>query len=168
MSASSGVGQRGSGKTRVGPGWSATGWLLGIVGGISLFLGLFVLIGNETTSIGIGGDLSWQVGEVADIWTYGLLIGGGLALLLALSIAVFAPRREVTATWDVSELTWHIVAFVVVNAFIWFQDIAIGGGVDYAYWITIPWGIGVTIHAVMAYRNHRPPVPGRLGEPQPH
>lgn len=34
-----------------------------------------------------------------------------------------------------------------MNAFIWIQDIAIGGGVSYAYWITIPWGIGLAIHA---------------------
>jgi hypothetical protein len=46
----------------------------------------------------------------------------------------------------------------VVNALIWLQDIATGGGVEYAYWITIPWGIGLTIHAT-AYSFSR----GRAG-----
>jgi hypothetical protein len=49
-----------------------------------------------------------------------------------------------------SDLLWHVAIFVVVNAFLWIQDIAAGGGVDYAYWTTIPWGIGLLIH-VAAY-----------------
>jgi hypothetical protein len=162
------VRQSGSGKVRMAPGWGVAGWLLGIFGAISLFLGLFVMFGNESSSIGIGGDLSWQVSEVTDAWMYGLLIGGGLALLLALSIVLFAPRQEVTDASALSDLLWHTGAFIVVNAFIWIQDIAIGGGVDYAYWITIPWGIGLTVHALMFYRNHRRDGPRHLGEPQPH
>lgn len=168
MTTSPEIGHTGSSKVRIAPGWSVAGWLLGILGGISVFVGLFVMFGNENSSIGIGGDLSWQVSEITDAWMYGLLIGGGLAVLLALSIALFAPRREATATSDISELIWHAGAFLVVNAFIWVQDIAIGGGVDYAYWLTIPWGIGLTIHALMVYVNHRPGGPGQLGEPQPH
>ncbi len=161
-------GTSGSGKPRVGPGWSVAGWLLGILGAISLFVGLFVMFGNENSSVGIGGELSWQVSEITDAWMYGLLIGGGLALLLALSIVLFVPRHEATETSDISELAWHTGAFLVVNAFVWIQDIAIGGGVDYAYWLTIPWGIGLAIHALMVYRNHRPGGPRHLGEPQPH
>ena len=81
---------------------------------------------------------------------------------------LFAPRREVTETSDISELIWHTGAFVVVNAFVWIQDIAIGGGVDYAYWLTIPWGIGLTVHALVVYGHHRPGGPRHLGDPQPH
>ena len=168
MSTSPETGRNSPSQMRLGPGWSSAGWLLGILGGISVFLGLFVMFGNETSSIGIGGDLSWQVSEVSDTWMYGLLIAGGVALLLALSIAVFAPRNETTGLSDVSELIWHSIVFVVVNGFVWIQDIAVGGGADYAYWITIPWAIGLIVHAMTVYRNHRPGGPRHLGEPQPH
>lgn len=66
MTTSPDVGQSGSGKIRMEPGWSVAGWLLGILGGISLFAGLFVMFGNESSSIGIGGDLSWRVSEITD------------------------------------------------------------------------------------------------------
>lgn len=168
MTTSPEVGHSGSGKARMRAGWSVVGWLLGILGGVSLFVGLFAMFGNESASIGVGGDLSWQVSEITDAWVYGLLIGGGVALVLALGIALFAPRHEETEVSDVAELIWHGSAFVLVNAFVWMQDIAIGGGVDYAYWLTIPWGIGLAIHALAVYRNHRPGGPRHLGEPQPH
>lgn len=126
------------------------------------------MFGNEESSIGIGGEMSWQVGEVTDAWMYGLIIGGGVALLAVVGILLFAPRHEATETSDISELIWHAGAFLVVNAFVWIQDVAIGGGVDYAYWLTIPWGIGLTIHALTVYRNHRPGGPRHLGAPQPH
>jgi hypothetical protein len=148
------------------PGFGVAGWLFGVLGAVSVFVGLFVMFGDENSSIGLGGDLSWRVSEITDAWMYGLLIGGGLALLLALSIMLFAPRHETTEVSDVHDLFWHIGAFVVVNAFVWIQDIAIGGGVDYAYWLTIPWGIGLMAHAVVVYRDHRPG--SHFGEPQPH
>jgi hypothetical protein len=157
-----------SGKVRIGRGWGVSGWLLGILGGISLFLGLFVMFGNEDSSIGIGGDLSWQVSEITDAWMYGLIVGGGVAVLAALAIMLFAPRREATGASDFSDLIGHAAVFLVVNAFIWVQDIAIGGGVDYAYWVTVPWAIGLAIHALVYYSSHRPGGPRQLREPQPH
>ena len=51
---------------------------------------------------------------------------------------------------DRSSLLWHISAFVIVNAFLWFIDIAGGGGVQWAYWTTIPWGVGLAFH-IAAY-----------------
>ncbi len=42
----------------------------------------------------------------------------------------------------------------MVNRFIWLQAIAIGGGMEYAYWVTIPWAIGLAIHA-LAYISNR-------------
>lgn len=154
-------------KVRLRPGWKAAGWLLGIFGGLSLFFGLFVMFGNETSYVGIGGDLSWQVSEVSDAWMIGLLIAGGLALLLTLGIMLFGPRHEATPASDLADLIWHTGVFLVVNTFIWIQDIAIGGGVDYAYWVTIPWGIGLVIHALTYYWNRRPSEPRQLGESHP-
>jgi hypothetical protein len=43
---------------------------------------------------------------------------------------------------------WHTGFFVVVNAFLWIQDIVAGEGLEYAYWITIPWGVGLISHAL--------------------
>jgi hypothetical protein len=149
-----------SDRTGGSPGWRFTEWLLGIVGGIAAFLGLFILFGGDEQSVGLGGDWSWQVGDISTPWAYGLLIGGAVLLLGALVMVIRGRDRVVDATdadRDRAGLWWHIGIFVVVNAFIWIQDIAIGEGVDYAYWITIPWGIGLAIHAATyGYSQSRP------------
>jgi hypothetical protein len=45
---------------------------------------------------------------------------------------------------------WHAATFVIVNAFLWGVGIVGGSGVDWAYWVTISWGIGLAFH-VAAY-----------------
>lgn len=130
-------------------------WLLGIVGGIATFLGLFILFAGPDQSVGIGGEWSWRVGDISAAWAYSLL-GGGLVLLFIVAALVASarntnrPRAGVRST-DVANLLWHAGIFVVVNAFLWVQDFAVGGGLDYAYWATIPWGIGLAIHAGVVY-----------------
>ena len=62
-------------------------WLFGILGGIATFLGLFVLFADVDQWIGIGGDLSWRVGDISSTWAYGLLVGGLVLLILALGMA---------------------------------------------------------------------------------
>ena len=52
---------------------------------------------------------------------------------------------------DLIGLVVHAFVFVAVNAFLWIQDIVAGGGIEWAYWATIPWGIGLTIHAVVFF-----------------
>ena len=47
-------------------------------------------------------------------------------------------------------LMWHIAAYLIVNAFLWFIDLNGGGGLEWAYWTTIPWGIGLLFH-IAAY-----------------
>ena len=47
-------------------------------------------------------------------------------------------------------LMWHIAAYVVVNAFLWGVDLVQGGGLEWAFWTTIPWGLGLAFH-VAAY-----------------
>lgn len=141
-----------SDRTGGGPGWQSAEWLLGILGGIGAFLGVFILLADDDQHVGIGGDWSWRVGDISSAWAYGLLIGGGLLLLGALVMLILGRDRAVQATAadrDQAALWWHTGIFVAVNAFIWVQDIAIGGGVNYAYWITIPWAIGLAIHAAM-------------------
>jgi hypothetical protein len=48
---------------------------------------------------------------------------------------------------DFSDLMWHVAVYVIVNAFLWIMDFAQGGGLEWAYWATIPWGIGLAFHA---------------------
>ena len=54
-------------------------------------------------------------------------------------------RRRVKA---LSDLIWHSGIFVVVNAFLWVQDAVAGGGIEYAYWTTIPWAFGLLLHSL--------------------
>ena len=139
---------------RVGPSRGFAEWLLGIVGGISTFLGLFILFADADQYVGIGGDLSWRVGDISSGWAYGLLAGGVVLLAFALAMVYNARgRRHRTDSTDLTDLMWHAGIFLVVNAFLWAQDIIVGGGLDYAYWATIPWGIGLATHAAVYYSS---------------
>ncbi len=145
-------------RARPGPLATFTVWFLGIVGGIAAFLGLFILFAGDDQSVGIGGDLSWRVGDIAIGWAYGLLIGGAVLLLISLGTLVLAPRsvREARRTADaLTGLMWHALIFTMVNAFIWFQDIVLGDGLNYAYWITIPWALGLGVHAMVVFIERR-------------
>jgi hypothetical protein len=132
--------------------------VLGIVGAIAAFVGTFILVGGEDQYVGLGGEASWAVGDIAPAWGYGLLIGGVVAVLAALALAVRDHRHPAEGHGTQSgwgDVIAHSIAFVLVNAFLWIQDIAIGGGVDYAYWVTIPWGIGLAAHIVSVGRAER-------------
>jgi hypothetical protein len=71
----------------------ATGWVLGIIGAIAAFLGLFILFAGENQSVGLGGDLSWRVGDISAAWAYGLLVGGIVLLLVVLALAARVRSR---------------------------------------------------------------------------
>jgi two-component system LytT family sensor kinase len=47
-------------------------------------------------------------------------------------------------------LLWHIAAFVIVNPFLLFLDWRTGHRIDWAYWVIIPWAVGLAFH-VFAY-----------------
>lgn len=49
-----------------------------------------------------------------------------------------------------TSVVWHIGAFVIVNAFFWVLDGITGGGVTWAYWISIMWAFPLGFH-VLAY-----------------
>jgi hypothetical protein len=128
-----------------------TEWVMGIVGGIAAFLGLFILFGGEDQYLGLGGDtLTWRVGDISEAWGYGLLIGGGVLLVAAIALVTWDVRhpRVRQPQSEFAGLMWHTGIFVVVNGFLWIQDIAAGGGLEYAYWVTIPWGVGLFSHAL--------------------
>lgn len=46
-------------------------------------------------------------------------------------------------------LEWHVGTFVIINIFFWFIDIGLGqGGVQWAFWIAIPWSFALAFHAL--------------------
>lgn len=60
-----------------------------------------------------------------------------------LSIEELAERRAKYFTG----VLWHLGSFVVINAFFWFLDAFVGQeGVQWAYWITVFWGLGLLFH----------------------
>ena len=128
----------------------AVEWVLGIVGGIATFLGLFILFAGEVLYLGIGGDYTWRVGEIASGWGYGLLIGGVALLVATVALVAWDLRHphEHGLRSEFAGLMTHLAIFVLVNTLLWVQDIASGGGLEYAYWVTIPWGIGLLAHIV--------------------
>jgi multisubunit Na+/H+ antiporter MnhB subunit len=64
-----------------------------VIGAIAVFLGLFILFAGDDQSVGIGGDWSWETGELSDWWGYGFLIGGVILLAGAL-FWVLSERRN--------------------------------------------------------------------------
>ncbi len=133
-------------RTR-GSGWKAGEWLLGTIGAVAAFLGFFILLGSENEYVGLGGDLSWRVGDISSAWMWGLLIGGVVLLAGWVFMLIAGRARTPVASTPGVDLLWHAVVFTVVNVSVWFQDFALGTGLDYAYLMTIPWGIGLAIHA---------------------
>ncbi len=122
-----------------------------IVGAITALLGVFILLGPDDASIGVGGTVSWEIEEIGATWGYGLLLAGGV--LLAGGLVLVARSRRLPKPAEQSATGWHDViahasVFLIVNSFVWMQDLAIGGGIDYAYWITVPWGVGLLLHIV--------------------
>ncbi len=53
-------------------------------------------------------------------------------------------RRRVK---NITDVMWHVASFMILNGFLWFLDLGLGqGGADWAFWITIFWGIGLAFH----------------------
>ncbi|MGD2061785.1 MAG: 2TM domain-containing protein [Acidimicrobiia bacterium] len=154
-----------------GVGWTFTEWLFGIVGGIAAFLGLFIMFGPETEYVGLGGDLSWRVGDITDAWMYSLLVGGFVLLGIAVYMAIVGRHRPTAESTPLGDLALHAGIFTVVNAFVWIQDFALGDGLDYALWVTIPWAVALAIHAGVYFFGPKPieaPAPQKTRELQHH
>lgn len=53
-------------------------------------------------------------------------------------------------------LLWHVGAFVIINAFFWLLDAMVGAeGFQWAYWISLFWGLALAFHAVAWYVDGR-------------
>ena len=142
-------------------------WFLGIFGVITASLGVALLIAGPDQYVGLGGNLLWQVGEIAPAWGYGLLIGGVLMLVGAVLLRLMEARHPgvYNEPSERAVLLTHIAAFVFVNGVLWTQDILAGGGLEYAYLVTIPWGLGLTAHITAYLVSGRQA--GHTGTPHP-
>lgn len=132
-------------------GYQISEWVLAVLGAIGAFVGTFILVGPEDQWVGLGGQTSWRVGDIAAGWGYGLLVAGVVALAGAAAL-VARGRRHPAKLSGIERSGWadvlvHAVAFLLVNAFVWAQDIALGDGINYAVWMTVPWAIGLAAHA---------------------
>ena len=52
-------------------------------------------------------------------------------------------------------LMWHIATFVIVNGMMWALDIAKGDGLNWAFWLTIFWGVGLAFHVAAYFLDER-------------
>ena len=77
-----------------------------------------------------------------------------------------APAGQ-EAGWvtELSTLLWHIGIFVIVNGFLWLQDALVSDGIQYAYWATIPWTMGLLLH-ISAYFYGRREIGERVSSQQ--
>ena len=55
-------------------------------------------------------------------------------------------ERALKRTKERMDVMWHVATFAIINVALWFIDIGSGGGLDWAYWPTIGWGLGVAFH----------------------
>lgn len=132
-------------------------WVLAIAGAIAALVGLLSFFASDDVYVGLGGEASWPVADIPTVWGYTLFLGGVAAVLLAGALARWDRRHPVPAKPRTAraDLLAHTTAFVLVNALVWAQDIALGGGLEYAYWVTIPWGIGLLAHAIATAVDER-------------
>ena len=55
-------------------------------------------------------------------------------------------ERAAKRAKEYTDVMWHAVTYVIVNLFLWGIDITGGDGVNWAYWVTISWGVGLGFH----------------------
>jgi hypothetical protein len=124
---------------------------------IALAVGVVILVAGDDEYVGLGGDVSWRVGDLSPWWGYGLL-AAGVAFLLATLALVRRDRAhagETSVRSGTTDLLIHAGVFVLVNGLLWTQDILLGNGLNYAYWATIPWAVGLAFHAYAALAERR-------------
>lgn len=52
-------------------------------------------------------------------------------------------------------LLWHVGAFVIINGMFWFMDLWADPGLQWAFWITVFWGIGLLFHLLAWFIDGR-------------
>jgi hypothetical protein len=124
-----------------------------IPGAVWALLGGMILLGGDDQHIELGGDLSWRAGDISQWWGSGLLAVAAAFLLGAVALRRHRPAGGGSAAW--SDLLVHGVVFLLVDAYRWAQHPALGGGVDRAHRVAIPWAIGLIGPAVTVPASRR-------------
>ena len=67
-----------------------------------------------------------------------------------------ALRRAETHVKHIRDFYYHLMVFVFVAALLVIIDVAGGAnagflGMDFAYWVILPWSLGVAGHAIYAF-----------------
>ncbi|HEY5652530.1 MAG TPA: 2TM domain-containing protein [Acidimicrobiia bacterium] len=67
-----------------------------------------------------------------------------------------ALRRSETHVKHIRDFYYHLMVFVFVAALLVIIDVAGGAnagflGMDFAYWVILPWSLGVAGHAIYAF-----------------
>jgi hypothetical protein len=57
-----------------------------------------------------------------------------------------AESRAAHRSGALTGVLWHVATYLIINAMLWFIDLR-QGGVDWAYWVSLFWGIAVAFHA---------------------
>ena len=71
-----------------------------------------------------------------------------------------AMERATAYVKEVRDFYYHLMVFVLVNAFMIFIDLSGGAGaglwgLDFAHWIIFGWGFGIVGHAISVFFGDR-------------
>lgn len=72
-----------------------------------------------------------------------------------MSTGTSAEGRAARRARYLSGLVWHAGTFVIINGFFWILDWIGGGGANWAFWITLMWGLALAFHALAYYVDGR-------------
>jgi hypothetical protein len=65
-----------------------------------------------------------------------------------------AENRAARRSGALTGVLWHLATFLIINSFLWFIDLG-QGGIEWAYWVTVTWGIAVAFHAAWYFITER-------------
>jgi len=84
---------------------------------------------------------------------------------VAASDAPTAEARARTRAKYLSGLLWHVGAFIIISACFWILDLTVGeNGLQWAYWITAVWAVGLAFHILAYYIDGRGVEQGKCQE----
>lgn len=43
-------------------------------------------------------------------------------------------------------LLWHVASYLIVVPFLFVLDWYVGSGIDWAFWVAVPWAVGLLFH----------------------
>ncbi|GAA1470467.1 2TM domain-containing protein [Microbacterium thalassium] len=52
-------------------------------------------------------------------------------------------------------LLWHVGVYVIINGMLWFLDLWTGPGIQWAFWVTVFWGVGLLFHVLAWFVDGR-------------